>query len=56
MLIERDGKIEPTGVAFESEQALMHVIERVLSPLAAGLTRRVRWSMHASAMVRESTA
>jgi pilus assembly protein CpaF len=33
VLIERDGKIETTGVAFESEQALMHVIERVLSPL-----------------------
>jgi pilus assembly protein CpaF len=33
VLIEREGKIETTGVAFESEQALMHVIERVLSPL-----------------------
>ena len=33
VLVERRGKIEATGVAFESEQALMHVIERVLSPL-----------------------
>jgi pilus assembly protein CpaF len=33
VLIERAGKIEPTDVTFESEQALMHVIERVLSPL-----------------------
>jgi pilus assembly protein CpaF len=33
VLVERGGKIEATGVAFESEQALMHVIERVLSPL-----------------------
>jgi pilus assembly protein CpaF len=33
VLVERGGKIEPTDVVFESEQALMHVIERVLSPL-----------------------
>jgi pilus assembly protein CpaF len=33
VLVERAGKIEPTGVVFESEKALMHVIERVLSPL-----------------------
>jgi pilus assembly protein CpaF len=33
VLVERNGKIEPTGVTFESEGALMHVIERVLSPL-----------------------
>jgi pilus assembly protein CpaF len=33
VLVERDGKIEMTDVAFESERALMHVIERILSPL-----------------------
>jgi pilus assembly protein CpaF len=33
VLVERAGRIEPTDVTFESEQALMHVIERVLSPL-----------------------
>jgi pilus assembly protein CpaF len=33
VLVERAGRIEATDVAFESEQALMHVIERVLSPL-----------------------
>jgi pilus assembly protein CpaF len=33
VLVECDGRIERTEVAFESEQALMHVIERVLSPL-----------------------
>jgi pilus assembly protein CpaF len=33
VLVERDGKITSTDVTFESEQALMHVIERVLSPL-----------------------
>lgn len=33
VLVEREGKIEMTDVAFESERALMHVIERILSPL-----------------------
>jgi pilus assembly protein CpaF len=33
VLVECGGRIERTGVTFESEQALMHVIERVLSPL-----------------------
>ena len=33
VLVERAGRIEPTDVAFESEQALMHLIERVLSPI-----------------------
>jgi pilus assembly protein CpaF len=33
VLVERGGMIEPTNVAFDSEQALMHAIERILSPL-----------------------
>jgi pilus assembly protein CpaF len=33
VLIECQGRIERTDVAFESEQALMNVIERILSPL-----------------------
>jgi pilus assembly protein CpaF len=33
VLIERGGRIESTEVAFASEQQLMHVIERILSPL-----------------------
>jgi pilus assembly protein CpaF len=31
--VERNGKIEHTGIAFESERELLHVIERILSPL-----------------------
>jgi pilus assembly protein CpaF len=33
VLVERAGRIEPTTAAFESEEALLHVIERILSPL-----------------------
>ena len=33
VLVERGGRIEHTGVAFESEAELMHVIERILAPL-----------------------
>jgi pilus assembly protein CpaF len=33
VLVERAGRIEPTRAAFESEDALLHVIERILSPL-----------------------
>jgi pilus assembly protein CpaF len=33
VLVERDGRIEPTDVSFESDEALLHVIERILSPL-----------------------
>jgi pilus assembly protein CpaF len=31
--VERAGRIEPTGVSFESEEALRNAIERILSPL-----------------------
>ena len=31
--VERSGRIERTGVAFGSEEELMHLIERILSPL-----------------------
>lgn len=31
--VERHGRIEPTEVVFESEQALRHAIERILAPL-----------------------
>jgi pilus assembly protein CpaF len=31
--VERGGRIEPTGVAFESVAALRHAIERILAPL-----------------------
>lgn len=31
--VERRGRIEPTGVRFESERALRHAIERILAPL-----------------------
>lgn len=31
--VERRGRLEPTDVAFESEGALRHTIERILSPL-----------------------
>lgn len=31
--VERRGRIEPTGVAFDSERALLHAIERILAPL-----------------------
>ena len=33
VLVERDGRIEPTDTCFESDEALLHVIERILSPL-----------------------
>jgi pilus assembly protein CpaF len=33
VLVERRGRIERTAVTFGSEQELMHVIERILSPL-----------------------
>jgi pilus assembly protein CpaF len=33
VMVERAGRIEPTDVAFESVDALMHAIERILSPL-----------------------
>jgi pilus assembly protein CpaF len=33
VLVERGGRIEATAVTFESEEALLHVIERILSPL-----------------------
>jgi pilus assembly protein CpaF len=33
VLVERNGRIEGTEIAFESERELLHVIERILSPL-----------------------
>jgi len=33
VLVERDGRIESTDASFESDEALLHVIERILSPL-----------------------
>ncbi len=33
VLVERGGRIEATSVTFDSEEALLHVIERILSPL-----------------------
>ena len=33
VMVERRGLIEPTEVAFESEEELLHVIERILSPI-----------------------
>jgi pilus assembly protein CpaF len=33
VLAERNGRIVPTGIRFQSEAELMHVIERILSPL-----------------------
>ena len=33
VLVERCGRIEATSASFESEEALLHVIERILSPL-----------------------
>jgi len=33
VLVERAGRIHPTSAQFESEEALLHVIERILSPL-----------------------
>ena len=33
VLVERGGRIQATETAFESEEALLHVIERILSPL-----------------------
>jgi pilus assembly protein CpaF len=33
VLVERAGQIHPTSASFESEDALLHVIERILSPL-----------------------
>lgn len=33
VLVERRGRIEATATTFESEEALLHVIERILSPL-----------------------
>ena len=33
VLVERGGQIQPTEASFESEEALLHVIERILSPL-----------------------
>jgi pilus assembly protein CpaF len=33
VLVERNGRIERTDTRFDSEQELMHVIERILSPL-----------------------
>jgi pilus assembly protein CpaF len=31
--VERGGRLEPTGVAFEDEAELMHAVERILAPL-----------------------
>jgi len=33
VLVERGGRIQSTEARFESEEALLHVIERILSPL-----------------------
>jgi pilus assembly protein CpaF len=33
VLVEREGRIEPTAARFDSDDALLHVIERILSPL-----------------------
>ena len=33
VLVERAGQIQPTAASFESDEALLHVIERILSPL-----------------------
>jgi pilus assembly protein CpaF len=33
VLVERGGRIETTRTSFESDEALLHVIERILSPL-----------------------
>ncbi len=33
VLVERRGRIEATATTFESDEALLHVIERILSPL-----------------------
>ena len=33
VLVERAGQIHSTSVSFESEEALLHVVERILSPL-----------------------
>jgi pilus assembly protein CpaF len=33
VLVERGGTIEPTAIRFDSADALMHIVERILSPL-----------------------
>ena len=37
--VEREGRIERTGIHFESEEALLHLIERILAPLGRRLDR-----------------
>jgi pilus assembly protein CpaF len=33
VLVERRGRIEPTGISFAGEEELMHLVERILSPV-----------------------
>src|SRR3954468_15084622 len=33
VLVERRGRIEPTGIRFAGEDELMHLVERILSPV-----------------------
>ena len=51
--VERRGRIEPTAIAFESEQALRDAIERILAPgRAPGRRALARWPTPGSPTAR----
>ena len=45
--IEREGKLELTGVTFQNDEHVMKIIQRIIAPIGAGSTSRRRWWMPA---------
>ena len=43
--IERHGKLTETGIRFQSDRHLVHIIEKIVSSVGGGLTNPSRWSM-----------
>ena len=50
--IERAGKIVRVPVAFESDEHVLRIIDRIVAPLGGGLTNPVHTSMHVCLMGR----
>jgi pilus assembly protein CpaF len=43
VFVERDGRIQPAGVAFEDDRDVLHVIDRVVAPLGLRIDETVPW-------------
>jgi len=43
VFVERDGRIEPAGVAFEDDRDVLHAIDRVVAPLGLRIDETVPW-------------